>query len=99
MVEEILDEAPSEEGLVPVSSPGVTSYLPAAFMLDEREERSVLASKLQDIEARMARSREKLSNSAFLAKAPSEVVQKERTRLSSLEEEAATLAAQLHGID
>jgi valyl-tRNA synthetase len=99
VIEEILDEAPSEEGLVAVTSSGVTSYLPVAFKLDEREERSALIKKLRDVEARMSGSQQKLSNSEFLAKAPSEVVEKERARLSSLQEEAATLAARLHGID
>ena len=99
VVEEILDEAPADEGLVPVTSPGATIYLPVEFVLDQREERSVLAKKLQEIEARMARSQEKLSNSAFLAKAPSDVVEKERARLASLGAEASTLATQLQGID
>ncbi|GIV01021.1 MAG: valine--tRNA ligase [Actinomycetota bacterium] len=51
--------------------------------------------RLAEIEAKLERKRAKLANEAFLAKAPPEVVEKERRDVAELEAEAVRLAAEL----
>ncbi len=51
--------------------------------------------RLAEAEAKLERKRAKLANEAFLAKAPAEVVEKERRDVAELEAEAARLRAEL----
>jgi valyl-tRNA synthetase len=58
-------------------------------------ERARLSKRISGIEADAARVEAKLANDAFIRKAPVDIVEKERARLSALKEEATALYAQL----
>jgi valyl-tRNA synthetase len=74
---------------------GVEVYLPLAGMIDLDAERVRLQKEVAKAEVQTARSRKSLDNPAFVAKAPPEVVQKERERLSELQAQAEKLRGQL----
>ena len=75
---------------------GVEIYLPLAGMVDLEAERLRLQKELARVEDGMARSQNLLNNEGFTVKAPTEIVQKERDKLISLEREADTLRERLH---
>jgi valyl-tRNA synthetase len=77
---------------------GVEIYLPLAGMVDLDAERARLAKELAHIEDGVARSQKLLSNEGFVAKAPAEVVQKEREKLASLQEQAEKLRGRLSAL-
>jgi valyl-tRNA synthetase len=64
-------------------------------ILDPQAERRRLADRLESLESGASKHRAKLANDAFVSKAPADVVQKERDRLASLDEELAALREQL----
>jgi valyl-tRNA synthetase len=74
---------------------GAQVLIPLAGIMDLQVERARLAKRLAEVRQARAGSERKLSDQAFAAKAPPEVVQKERKRLQTLQEELATLTAQL----
>jgi valyl-tRNA synthetase len=69
-------------------------YLPLAGMVDAAEERARLEKDLVEAENQIARL-EKLLNSPFAEKAPSNVVQGERDRLADFQETVSKLKKQL----
>jgi len=70
-------------------------YLPLAGMIDLDAERARLQKELTRVENDMARSQKLLANQEFIAKAPTEVVQKERDKLTNLREQAQKLRDRL----
>ena len=68
--------------------------VPEAVEMGE-EERARLEADLAALEEQIARARERLSNEAFLAKAPPQVVEGNRTKLAELEERRERLVAGL----
>jgi len=74
---------------------GVEVYLPLAGLVDLEREQARLSKELADVEADIARAAGLLANERFVAKAPAEVVQKERDKLAAAEERKAALAARL----
>ena len=74
---------------------GVEIYLPLAGMVDLDAERTRLQKELTHFEDGVARSQKLLSNDEFVAKAPAEVVQRERDKLAGLEEQAEKLRLRL----
>jgi valyl-tRNA synthetase len=74
---------------------GIEIYLPLAGMVDLEAERARLQKELGHIENGVARSQKLLSNEGFTAKAPAEVVAKERDKLTSLQEQAEKLRGRL----
>jgi valyl-tRNA synthetase len=74
---------------------GVEIYLPLAGMVDLEAERLRLQKELARVENGVGRSQNMLNNQGFIAKAPAEIVQKEREKLISLEREADTLRERL----
>jgi valyl-tRNA synthetase len=77
---------------------GVEIYLPLAGMVDLGAERARLQKELTHIEEGVARSQKLLSNDEFIAKAPAEVVQRERDKLAGLEEQAEKLRHRLDAL-
>jgi valyl-tRNA synthetase len=69
--------------------------IPLAGILDREVEQARLGKRLEEVESSVARSETKLANDSFVAKAPPGIVEKERTRLAALKEEAASLQTQL----
>jgi valyl-tRNA synthetase len=92
---EVLGAAADPTGCARLVADGAQILIPLAGVLDPEVERSRQAKRLAEIEQEAATVQRKLANQGFLAKAPAEVVEKQRDRLAALEEEAASLAAQL----
>jgi len=69
----------------------VEVFLPLAELVDMAAERVRLLGALRDAEGEIARAANKLANANFVAKAPAEVVEKERQRQAQAEEEARRL--------
>ncbi|MGQ9682283.1 MAG: valine--tRNA ligase [Anaerolineae bacterium] len=74
---------------------GVETYLPLAGLVDLDRELERLRQELAVAEADIARAQGLLGNERFTAKAPAEVVEKERSKLAAAEERRAALAARL----
>jgi valyl-tRNA synthetase len=77
---------------------GIEIYLPLAGMVDLDAERVRLQKELEHIENGIARGQKLLSNEGFTAKAPAEVVAKERDKLTTLQEQADKLRERLAGL-
>jgi valyl-tRNA synthetase len=92
---EVLDAPGDPTGCARLVADGAQLLIPLSGVLDPEAERGRLSRRLREVEARAARLEAKLASEAFLARAPAEVVERERGRLSALKEEVATLQAQL----
>jgi valyl-tRNA synthetase len=85
-------EPPGRSATVVVGE--VVCYLPLAGLVDLDAERERLSGKLADLQARIERSRGLLA-SDFAKKAPADIVQRERDKLSELCTEEANLEQRL----
>jgi valyl-tRNA synthetase len=92
---EALDQPGDPSGSARLAVGGAQLLIPLAGVLDLDVERGRLAKRIAEIETAAAKVEAKLATEGFVAKAPPEVVEKERDRLTALREEAASLAAQL----
>jgi valyl-tRNA synthetase len=84
-------EAPG--GAVTLTVQGASFCLPLAEVIDIAAERDRLAKAIDKLDREAAGLRAKLANPAFVARAPEEVVDEQRTRLEAVEEEIAILRA------
>jgi valyl-tRNA synthetase len=87
-VVESLDARPGQSAAIVIGT--VEAYLPLAGLIDLEAERARLSKELEQAEADVARREAKLANDGFVAKAPANVVQRER---DSLETARAALGA------
>jgi valyl-tRNA synthetase len=97
-----LNEAPVPDdgkGAATLVVQGTDVLIDLADLLDAGAERSRLAKRIAEVEHEAARRLAKLSNEQFVAKAPPELVERERDRLSALEEEADAIRAQLEELN
>ncbi len=78
----------------PVVVGEVVAYLPLAGMVDVAAERARLEKELDGLAARIAASEARLAG-PFAEKAPENIVQQERERLSEMRREAAQISEQL----
>jgi len=85
--------AVAPKGAVTLTVPEATFCLPLADVIDVAAERERLAKTLDKLEKEAKGLRAKLSNPAFVARAPEEVVDEQRARLEAVEEEIAILRA------
>ena len=69
--------------------------IPMASMVDLEEERARLDNEIEQIQAEVAQLESRLSNQAFLSKAPPAVIEKERTRLAERRDRLERLKQQL----
>ena len=92
---EVLDHEVDPAGCAVLAAGQAQLLVALAGVLDPEVERARLRKGQAQVEAERARVEAKLANPDFLAKAPREVVEKERGRLAGLDEEAAALRAQL----
>jgi valyl-tRNA synthetase len=74
---------------------GETVLVPVGDLFDVGSELDRLRTALEGLSKDEATSRQRLANDAFTAKAPAEVVEKERARLAKIEDEAAALREQI----
>jgi valyl-tRNA synthetase len=72
----------------------VEIYIPLSGMVDQEEERKRLKKELSEVQVQIDRL-EKLLESDFASKAPSQVVEKERNKLDEFRQTADKLKAQL----
>ena len=89
-------------GAAVVVAGGVEIHVPIGGLVDVAAERERLGKEIERVDRDLEGVRRKLSNPSFLARAPEEVVAKERAKASDLEERRALLARgmeRLAGVD
>jgi len=95
-IEEALEERPRRASALVVG--GVEVYLPLAGMVDLERERERLAREMEWVEGEIARAEELLADEEFLAKAPPQVVEKEREKLAGYREKWDKLRERLESL-
>lgn len=75
--------APSKAAVVATS--GVTVYLPLAGLVDLAAERKRIQGEIDNVDKQVARIDGLLGNPGFVAKAPPEVIERERAKLAELQ--------------
>ncbi|MGO9066489.1 MAG: valine--tRNA ligase [Myxococcaceae bacterium] len=78
---------------------GLQVFVPLAGLLDLSEERARLGKELVRLETDLAGLRRKLDNPSFVAKAPAEVVEKDRARVAELEQRSLKVQENLNRIE
>ena len=96
---QVQTEAPAQSQTATATSGPVTIHLPLAGILDIPAERTRLAKDLQSLEARRGQAVRMLDNPGFVAKAPAEVVQRERDKVEELTAEIEQLRTRLHALE
>jgi valyl-tRNA synthetase len=92
---ELGDGAGDPSGAARLIVQGAEVLVPLAGVLDVGTECARIRRRLEEVTGDAERSAQKLENQGFTGKAPPDVVDKERGRLASLEEERDILEAQL----
>lgn len=77
---------------------GVEIFVPLAGLVDIEEEKKRLSKELKKAEADAEKSRRKLTNPQFLAKAAPAVVEKEQAKLAGFDEKISKLKKQLDSL-
>jgi valyl-tRNA synthetase len=88
-------EMAAPEKAVTLAAGGVTVYLPLAGMVDLDAERTRLQKEIDNLERQLQRSEGLLNNPGFTAKAPPEVIQRERDKIAELTERRTQLSERL----
>lgn len=88
------DEAKPDNALTAVVG-GVEIYLPLKGLIDVPKERERLNKEMASLEKEIARVESKLANEKFVAKAPAEVVEKERAKLREYADKKTVVAERL----
>ena len=86
---------PQPENSIMVVEKATRVFLPLAGLFDFAGERQRLQSSLEELRKRIGQIESRLENEQFLSKAPPDVVEKERTRLSGWREEEANFLHRL----
>jgi len=82
---QIASEIPAPEKAVALAVGGVTIYLPLAGLVDMEAERKRLQKEIEGVAQQIARIDGLLGNDGFLAKAPPQVVSREKAKLEELQ--------------
>jgi len=77
---------------------GVEVYLPLAGMVDLAKERQRLNAEIEEVTTGIAGSEKLLANEDFLAKAPAQVVERERNKLAGYRQRQAKLQERLRSL-
>ena len=88
-------DAPQPENSIMVVEKATRVFLPLAGLFDFASERQRLQSSLEDLRKRIGQIESRLKDTQFLTKAPPNVIDKERTRLSGWREEEANFLHRL----
>jgi valyl-tRNA synthetase len=78
---------------------GYEAYLPLRGLIDLDRERERLVKEEKRLETEIVRSRSKLENGHFVDRAPAEIVQREKARLQSFEENIGRLKNLIKSLD
>jgi valyl-tRNA synthetase len=92
---EVLDDGADPSGSARLVVRGAEVLIPLAGVLDAEAECARIRKRLEEVALAAERAARKLDNPGFRGQAPPEVVDKERRKLVSVEEERAVLEAQL----
>jgi valyl-tRNA synthetase len=92
------DLPPKQDNQVAIAIGSVEIYLPLEGLVDTSEELERLNKALNEAESQAQRL-EKLLNSSFAERAPGEIVQKEREKLSSYQDTVEKIRKQLEALD
>ena len=74
---------------------GVEIYLPLAGLIDVEKETARLNKELATLDKEISRLDKKLSNAGFIAKAPADIVEKEKEKLKGYEEKREAVKQRL----
>ena len=88
-------DAAKPENAMTAAVGGVGVYLPLKGLIDVEKETQRLTKELENLDREIERAKKKLSNESFVAKAPAEVVEKERAKQKDYEEKRAVMAERL----
>ena len=91
-----LEEKPAQ--VVALVVGGVEVYLPLAGMVDLAKEQQRLNAEIEEVTKGIAGSEKLLANEDFLAKAPEQVVQRERDKLADYRQRQAKLQERLESL-
>jgi valyl-tRNA synthetase len=83
------------EQAVALTAGGVSVYLPLAGMVDLEAERQRLQKELDNVTGQIDRSEKLLGNPGFVAKAPEEVINRERAKIVELKSRREQIQANL----
>ena len=83
------------QGALTAVASNVVALLPLAGMIDRDAERERLTKEIAAAESERDRARAQLGNEAFIARAPQQVVEVQRRRLATAEEQIAVLERRL----
>jgi valyl-tRNA synthetase len=77
---------------------GADLFLPLAGVIDVEQERQRLGRELERIEGQLRATEARLSSEQFAARAPAEIVAREREKADSLRDQRDRLGAKLRGL-
>lgn len=78
----IVEKEPTEK-CAKIICGNVKAFLPMGQLVDAEKEKSRLAKEIESLKFEIQRSEKMLSNTGFVAKAPAEMVEKEKTKLEA----------------
>ncbi len=94
----IAPDLPAPEKAVTLVTSGVTIYLPLAGLVDLDAERKRLQKEIETIDKQAQRIEGLLGNPGFTNKAPADVIERERAKVSELQEKRGQLAERLSAL-
>ncbi|HOJ78831.1 MAG TPA: valine--tRNA ligase [Bacillota bacterium] len=94
-VEFISEGTPAPEKAISAVIAGITIFLPTSGLVDVAKEKERLSKELNQLENEIAKIKSRIENPAFSAKAPAEVVEKERVKIETFKEKAAKIRERL----
>ena len=92
-------EAVKPENAMTAVVAGLEIFLPLKGLIDVEKETARLAKELANLNKEVARIEGKLNNAGFMAKAPADVVAKEKEKLAGYEQQKAAVAERLAYLD
>ena len=93
------DEAEKPENALAAVVTGMEIYLELKGLIDTVKEKERIEKAKKGLEKEIARTSGKLNNQGFIAKAPEDVIEKEREKLKEFEEKMNSLNERIAFLD